>query len=229
MAGYKEADSLGGHDPYSASKAGAEIVTQSYYQSFFQPSNHSSSQSYISPRTGKSVSSARAGNVIGGGDWSLHRLLPDCIRSLEQNKPVIIRNPDAIRPWQHVLEPLNGYLHLAFRMSEDPAKYSGAWNFGPEEDGLLSVRDLVENILAYWGKGTWKEELNINKPHETAILKLNINKAKHILGWKPTLDFKETIGMTVKWYKNYSDTDVYQLCCEQINDFSLRWNSGKKK
>lgn len=216
LTGYKEHDPMGGYDPYSASKAGAEMVTQSYLRSFFSPG-------YVSG-SGKSVATARAGNVIGGGDWSLNRIVPDCIRSLEENKPIIVRNPDAIRPWQHVLDPLCGYLLLAFRMSDDPQKYSGAWNFGPEAEGMVSVKDLVETIISYWGKGNWEESGNDKKLHEAGNLRLNINKSKKILGWGPIFDFDESVEMTIDWYKNYSKCNVYQLCIEQLKEYSTKWS-----
>jgi CDP-glucose 4,6-dehydratase len=215
MSGYKESDCLGGHDPYSASKAAAEVITQSYSQSFFQSTSFSES--------GKSVATARAGNVIGGGDWSLNRIVPDCIRSIEENKPIIVRNPYAIRPWQHVLEPLRGYLLIAFRMAEDPQKYSGPWNFGPEEKGIVSVKDLVEAIISYWGKGTWEESGNNKKHHEAGILKLDINKSKKTLGWESIINFDEAIEMTIDWYKNSLKCDAYKLCIKQIEEYSAKW------
>lgn len=216
LTGYKESDNLGGHDPYSASKAAAEIITQSYRLSFNQSSNQSINQS---------ISTARAGNVIGGGDWSLNRIVPDCIRSLEKNETIIVRNPQAIRPWQHVLEPLSGYLMLAVKMAMDPEKYSGAWNFGPEESDIIEVQALVKEILKYWGKGSWKTNPDNNTPHEAGILKLNINKSKKVLGWKPLLNTGKAVEMTVNWYKNYSNHNAYQLCISQINEYSDKWNS----
>lgn len=208
LAGYKESDNLGGHDPYSASKAAAEIVTQSYNHSFIQ-----------------SVATARAGNVIGGGDWSSNRIVPDCIRALENNETIIVRNPEAIRPWQHVLEPLSGYLMLPVKMAMDHEKYSGAWNFGPEETDIITVQALVEEILRYWGRGSRRENPDINKPHEAVILRLDINKSKNILGWKPLINTRKAVEMTVDWYKMYSDHNAFQLCVSQINEFSNKWNS----
>lgn len=217
VTGYSENDALGGYDPYSASKAASEIVTQSYFRSFFKNG--------VSSEFSKSLSAARAGNVIGGGDWSLNRIVPDCIRSLEENKPIVIRNPDSIRPWQHVLEPLWGYLLLASKMAEDPHKYSGAWNFGPEEQNIVSVKDLVKRIINQWGKGSWKEYDWQTKQHEAGILRLNINKSKKNLGWEPKLSFDEAIEMTVDWYNHYSDRDMSQFCIEQIIRYSAKWNS----
>jgi len=208
LTGYKESDNLGGHDPYSASKAAVEIVTQSYNYSFIQ-----------------SVATARAGNVIGGGDWSINRIVPDCIRSLEKNETIILRNPEAIRPWQHVLEPLSGYLLLAMKMAGDSEKYSGSWNFGPDETDTVKVKVLVEEILKFWGKGSWEGNPDIYKPHEAGILRLDINKSKNLLCWKPILNTGKAVEMTVDWYKKYSSYDVYQLCISQINKYSDIWNS----
>ena len=216
MTGYKETDPLGGYDPYSASKAAAEIIAQSYRLSF--------TQSPILP-INQSISTARAGNVIGGGDWSQYRLVPDCIRSLETNEPIIIRNPCAIRPWQHVLEPLGGYLLLALRMSEDSFKYSGAWNFGPEEKDIKCVKDVVDLLISLWGSGGWETNNKDRKSHEAGLLMLNICKSKDVLGWKPVLDFKETVQWTVEWYKDYKECNVYQLCVDQIERYMNKWNS----
>ena len=216
MTGYKETDPLGGYDPYSASKAAAEIIAQSYRLSF--------TQSPILP-INQSISTARAGNVIGGGDWSQYRLVPDCIRSLETNEPIIIRNPYAVRPWQHVLEPLAGYLFLALKMAEDPGKYSGAWNFGPDGKDITYVKDVVDLIVSLWGSERWeRDEANV-KLHEAGLLMLNICKSKDVLGWKSVLDFKETVQWTVEWYKDYKECDVYQLCVEQIERYMNKWNS----
>ncbi|MCU0473991.1 MAG: CDP-glucose 4,6-dehydratase [Bacteroidales bacterium] len=220
ITGYKESDPLGGHDPYSASKVGAEIVSQSYFRSFFNPN--------ILIESGKSMATVRAGNVIGGGDWSLNRIVPDCIRALEEEKTVTIRNPGAIRPWQNVLEPISGYLKLAVMMNEDPVRYSGAWNFGPEEGAMVSVKDLIENIIICWGHGNWEIIRNNKKHHEAETLKLNINKSKTILGWKPVLSFNEAIEMAIYWYRNYSKNDVYLLSLNQIKEYSEKWNLRNK-
>jgi len=213
LTGYNEEDPLGGYDPYSASKAAAELVTQSYRLSFSQSIN-------------QSIATARAGNVIGGGDWSEYRLVPDCIRALEAKQPIIIRNPQAVRPWQHVLEPLSGYLLLGMNMAEGPYKYSGAWNFGPDENDLASVKDMAEMLISVWGKGKLIFDDKDTKLHETALLRLSIGKAKNILGWKPILDFREAVQWTVEWYKAYKNSDVYQLCSDQIEKFMNKWNSG---
>lgn len=210
LTGYKENDPLGGYDPYSASKAAAEIVTQSYHRSFFQSPN-------------KSVATARAGNVIGGGDWSQHRLVPDFIKSIKKNKPLIIRNPDSVRPWQHVLEPLFGYIHLAMKMAQNPRKYSGAWNFGPEDNDFATVKELAQLLIHLYGAGSWEIDTTMEKPHETKVLRLDIDKTREILGWKPVLDFRQTVQWTVDWYKNFNDSDVYQLSANQIENYSHQW------
>ena len=220
ITGYKETDPLGGYDPYSASKAAAEIVTQSYRLSFTQSTNQPINQS---------ISTARAGNVIGGGDWSINRIVPDCIRSLEKNETIIVRNPEAIRPWQYVLEPLWGYLLLVMKMAGDPKKYSGSWNFGPEIHHMVGVKELVEALISNWGAGKWENSRNIGQLHETGILILDITKSKQNLGWQPVLEFEEAMAWTVEWYKNYSNGDVYNLCADQIDRYSEIWSSGNLK
>jgi CDP-glucose 4,6-dehydratase len=204
--GYRERDPVGGYDPYSSSKGCAELVVSAYNNSFF---NFKRSCEYKA-----AVASVRAGNVIGGGDWADDRLIPDCMKSLKVQKPVKIRNPNAIRPWQHVLEPLNGYLLLASKLFEDPKEYVGAWNFGPSDDAMISVKDLIEKVLRYWGNGIWIDVSNDEQPHEAQLLKLDISKARYLLEWKPKLNIDTTIKMVVDWYKkdniNY-DFDVKQL------------------
>jgi len=222
--GYRETDPLGGYDPYSASKAAAEIVTQSYRLSFNQSITQSPNQSSNHP-INQSISTARAGNVIGGGDWSEYRLVPDCIRALEADQPVIIRNPYALRPWQHVLEPLSGYLFLALKMAEDPHTYSGAWNFGPHIEDFVTVKDLADLLISLYGFGRWETKDDSKKLHEALLLRLNIDKAKNILGWKPLLGFREAIQWTAEWYKAYKEHNVYQLCLDQIEKYTQKWNS----
>lgn len=224
LTSYRETDPLGGYDPYSASKAAAEIVTQSYRLSFAQSPNQS-----INHPINQSIATARAGNVIGGGDWSQYRLVPDCIRSLEANKPVIIRNPDAVRPWQHVLEPLGGYLLLSFRMSEDPKKYSGSWNFGSAAGDNASVRDVADMLISLWGNGEWKPERKAGSLHEAGLLRLNISKSKEILGWNPLLNLREAVKWTAEWYKAYKKLDSYELCLNQIERYTVKWNSASLK
>jgi len=195
---FKESDPLGGHDPYSASKAMAEIVVASYRDSFF------------SHGTDVALASARAGNVIGGGDWAEDRIVPDCIRALSTSKPIPVRNPDFTRPWQHVLEPLGGYLLLGAKLeharqkksAEEIARYAQAFNFGPEPAANRSVRDLVEEVLRHW-PGTWEQIHQEKHLKEAPLLSLSIDKARTTLGWQPRWDFAETIHQTVSWYRDY--------------------------
>jgi len=209
--GYRENDRLGGYDPYSSSKAGSEIVARAYRNSFFYSEKFNTN--------GKSLSTARSGNVIGGGDWRIDRLVPDCIRALERNEPIVIRNPNAIRPWQHVLEPLSGYLLLAEKMSEKPVQFCGAWNFGPEELSMKPVGVLTNLVVRNWGKGSWQYQTNKNAPHEASILRLDITKAKTRLGWKPVWSIEQAVRATVDWYKNYRGKDMFQFCKRHIESY----------
>ena len=195
---YKESDKLGGYDPYSSSKAGAEMVINSYIKSFFNPKDYNKShQTLIAP--------ARSGNVIGGGDWQRDRLFPDVIRAIfEKHKKVIIRNPDSIRPWQYVLEPLYGYMLLAKKLYEGKKEFSGAWNFGPDDKNYLTVRELTEKTLKMLKKGSYIIKRDFTK-HEADSLRLNINKAKNILGWEPVFNLNKTLELTLDWYKNFYD------------------------
>jgi len=208
---YRENDRLGGYDPYSSSKVGSEIVTTAYRQSFF---NHKKIKEH-----GKALASARAGNVIGGGDWQTDRLIPDCIRSLEKGEPINIRNPSAVRPWQHVLEPLSGYLLLAEKMYQNPGQYCEAWNFGPEEGNMKSVCEITDLVLKYWGEGSWQDQSEPPSSHETNILKLDISKARSRLKWHPALSIEQAVTATVDWYKSYKGNDIYQFCEQQIESF----------
>jgi CDP-glucose 4,6-dehydratase len=190
---YNENDRLGGYDPYSASKACAELVINSFRNSFFNPFNYQDHQ--------KAIASARAGNVIGGGDWSADRIIPDIVRSLQQQQSIEVRNPDAVRPWQHVLEPLSGYLLLAGLLHNQPEKYSKAYNFGPLPEDHLTVKQLVETAVKYWGSGSWKSISNPRQPHEAGMLKLDISLAKKELGWQPKINAEKAIKWTIDWYK----------------------------
>ena len=191
--GYREIDRLGGHDPYSSSKACSELVTSAYIQSFF---NSNSSQNK------KRISSVRSGNMIGGGDWQVDRLIPDCMRSIANNQKIILRNPNAIRPWQHVLEPIRGYLTLAMNLWEDKKEFTGAWNFGPGNNSIFSVQDVVKKIIQILGKGSYKSLLphESSDLHETKILQLDSSKSYRYLGWKTVLNFEEMIKYTCDWY-----------------------------
>jgi len=186
--GYTETDPLGGHDPYSASKAAAEIAIASWQRSFFN-------------RPGApGIASARAGNVIGGGDRAAERIVPDLIRALEAGRPLRVRNPDAVRPWQHVLEPLHGYLMLTAALLRAPGSYAGAWNFGPAAGQFHTVRQLVEALHAHLGRGMWENAGEPDAPHEAALLTLDSTKAVQQLGWRPTLNFEETMRFTAGQY-----------------------------
>jgi CDP-glucose 4,6-dehydratase len=209
--GYRENDPIGGHDPYSSSKGCCEILVSSYRNSYFHVDQFE--------EHGKVIASVRAGNVIGGGDWSLDRIIPDCIRALESDQEIIIRAPHSIRPWQHVLEPLGGYLLLAAKLLEEGTLYSGAWNFGPESDSISSVEVLVNKLLHYWGCGRWLEDRTNSTVHEAKLLGLDINKAKNQLNWHPRWNIDKTIEKTAEWYKSYKQTDVYSLCVNQINEY----------
>ena len=209
--GYKETDALGGYDPYSSSKAACEVAINSWRQSFMNPSQYSIH--------GKAIASVRAGNVIGGGDWAINRIVPDCIRAIEAGDPILIRNPKAIRPWQHVLDPLNGYLMLGEKLIEDPVKYSEAWNFGPVLDSIVDVWEVASKLIQEYGWGELKDLSLNNKLHEAQLLNLDMSKAQFKLGWKPRLNIEKTISYTVEWYKDYIERDVYDLCENQINKF----------
>lgn len=212
---YRENDALGGYDPYSASKAAADIVTNSYIQSFFNPSESKEKQHTL-------VAIARAGNVIGGGDWAEYRLIPDIIRSVYEKKETIkSRNPQAIRPWQHVLEPLAGYLMLAKGLYEGRADLSGAWNFGPNNESFVTVRRLIDEAIGILGKGSHEVYPDTSGKHEMNNLKLDINKADALLGWKPQLSFKQNLELTFDWYKNYYEKseDVIAFTNSQIKHF----------
>jgi CDP-glucose 4,6-dehydratase len=208
---YREDDPMGGYDPYSSSKGAAEIAIASWRRSFMNPK-------YFD-RHGKAIASARAGNVIGGGDWTQDRIIPDCIRAIEAGTDVEIRNPTAIRPWQHVLEPLSGYLLLAKKMTESPTEFCEGWNFGPLPDSVANVRQIAGQITENYGKSKVKTVETDGIMHEAQLLTLDIGKAQLRLGWNPRLNLTETLDFTVEWYKNYRKSDVYDLCVEQISKY----------
>lgn len=190
---YAEHEALGGYDPYSASKAGAEIVSQSYRLSFFNPEKYAQHH--------KAIANARSGNVIGGGDWNEARLIPDLARALRAKEELVIRNPKAVRPWQHVLDPLYGYLLLGAKLAAEPVKFATNYNFGPEPESELTVKELIEISIKTWGEGTYRVEQTENQPHEAGLLKLSISKAKAELDWQPMLDSAKTVEWTIDWYK----------------------------
>jgi len=210
--GYKEDDPMGGDDPYSASKGAAEIVIRSYIRSFF------------SHKKDVGVVSVRAGNAIGGGDWAKDRIVVDSIKSLGEKKPIQVRNPMAIRPWQHVLEPLSGYLWLGAKLQEDPKRFSGGWNFGPDDSSAKSVSDLVKALINEWKSGEWVDlsDKNEHKLHEAGWLRLTCDKAHFMLPWSAIMTFEENISLTVKWYKHFyenNQSNLYQYSAHQIREY----------
>ena len=202
--GYREPDRLGGHDPYSASKAAAEIAIASWRASFCGTAPHQTPHLRIS--------TARAGNVIGGGDWAADRIVPDAVRALAAGKPIAVRNPSATRPWQHVLEPLGGYLRLAETLATDPDPPCEAFNFGPQLESNRPVRELVASMLSHW-PGEWIDQSDPEAPHEAGLLHLQIDKANHRLGWQPRWDYATTIKRTVGWYRAVHEGARPLDCC----------------
>ncbi|MFH1130706.1 MAG: CDP-glucose 4,6-dehydratase [Pseudomonadota bacterium] len=222
--GYRENDPMGGNDPYSASKGCAELVTQAYRRSYF---SHSSKTPGARPI---GVATTRGGNVIGGGDWAEDRLVPDCVRAFSTNKPLELRYPNATRPWQHVLEPLAGYLQLAAALLDDPPQFSSAWNFGPAEGKIVTTHQLAQNFLRVWGEGTIKLLDHKDTPHEAQLLRLSCAKAFSKLLWHPVLSLTETIDWTAQWYSHWyrhQGEDLYPLCEKQIHEYFLRAQRAK--
>jgi len=214
---YRENDRLGGYDPYSASKACAELVIDSYKNSFFHPVKYREQQ--------KAIAVGRAGNVIGGGDWSDDRLIPDIVKALSVNKEIVVRNPKSIRPWQHVIEPLFGYLELGAKLNEDSIKYSKAYNFGPKTSDALSVEDMVKKSIKFWESGSYTVQVNDDNPHEAGLLKLDISKALKELNWFPVFDAQTTIERTINWYKlYYEDMHAIELMESDIDYYQSRKN-----
>ncbi len=210
--GYRETDMLGGYDPYSSSKATAEIAIAAWRRSFF--ADHP-----------VRFASARAGNVIGGGDWALDRIVPDCVRALQKGQPISVRNPKSTRPWQHVLEPLSGYLWLAAKLAENGKnthELASPFNFGPGPDGNHTVKELVEEVLRHW-PGRWKHKGEKGAVHEARLLQLSIDKARAELGWFPAWDFSTAVGQTITWYRdtNAGTHSPAFLASQQINAYSI--------
>jgi CDP-glucose 4,6-dehydratase len=203
--GYRENEPMGGHDPYSSSKGCAELATAAYRNSFFNSPNQAS------------LASARAGNVIGGGDWSDDRLIPDILKAFEKNEPVIVRNPMSTRPWQHVLEPLSGYLVLAEHLYEEGSTYAEGWNFGPKDEDCKSVNWILDKMVAKWGQGaTWELDKN-NNPHEAGYLKLDCSKAAKQLNWYPKWNLEDTLESIINWHQHYlSGKNIQEQCLLEI-------------
>lgn len=221
--GYREIDPMGGHDPYSASKGCAELVVSSWRNSFFHEGQIS-------------IASARAGNVIGGGDWALDRLVPDCARAVSTGKTIVIRNPLATRPWQHVLEPLSGYLWLACEMERDSVRFAEGWNFGPGGEDVLTVEEVVSRLIRYWGQGKY-EVYSDGGPHEAKLLRLDIGKAQTLLNWHPVYDAGTAIQKTVDWYRTRKESlpMIAEYTKKQLNEYieraagrGLAWASAVK-
>jgi len=212
--GYREDEPMGGYDPYSSSKGCAELVTSAYRRSFLA-------------EQGIGLASARAGNVIGGGDWAEDRLIPDILRAFEQNKPVIIRNPASTRPWQHVLEPLSGYLVLAQALYENPTHYAEGWNFGPKDEDAQPVSWILDKMVNQWKGATWQLDTDA-QPHEAGYLKLDISKAKARLHWQPTWTLETTLDNIVQWHKAWLAGNNMQLhCLTEITRFQQNMTLGK--
>jgi CDP-glucose 4,6-dehydratase len=211
--GYRETDTLGGKDPYSASKGMAELAIRTFVDSFFNL-----------PDTSVRVGITRAGNVIGGGDWAQDRIVPDCMKAWAQKQTVDIRSPDATRPWQHVLEPLSGYLVLAKYLSESNRSHGEAYNFGPQAQQNYSVRQLIDEMAKYWDQINWNDVSQSQQhQHEAGLLKLNCDKALFDLAWQPTLQFHETVRLTVDWYKQFyqhPNESIFELSMAQIKEYS---------
>lgn len=219
--GYRENEPLGGYDPYSSSKACSELVTAAYRNCFFNPKDYA--------EHGVAIASARAGNVIGGGDWANDRLIPDCIRALLKGEKIIIRSPQAIRPWQHVLEPLDGYLTLAKKLYEDGQRYAEGWNFGSDDSDAKSVEWIVQKICKRWGNNASYEIDKGEHPHEAHYLKLDCSKAKAELGWHPSWSLEKAIDSIIDWTKAYKENkDLRGKCIEQIEEYSNLIDKGRQ-
>jgi CDP-glucose 4,6-dehydratase len=214
--GYRESEPMGGHDPYSSSKGCAELVTAAYRQSFFPESKYE--------QHGVAIATCRAGNVIGGGDWSADRLIPDALRAFEKGRPLVIRNPGAIRPWQHVLEPISGYLILAQQLYEYGPKFNGSWNFGPQDSDARTVAEVVNLMMAFWeGNASWKQEgSDASNPHEAHFLKLDCSKAKQQLGWSAKWPLEKAVDTIVTWHQAfYKNSNIKALTLQQIEEYMV--------
>lgn len=207
---YREPDAMGGKDPYSASKGATELVAASYGRSFLA-------------ERGVGLATVRAGNVIGGGDWALDRIVPDCVRALVAHEPISIRNPRAVRPWQHVLEPLAGYLRVSALLADDQERWAGAWNFGPHPEGHVDVGSIADLAVAAWGTGSWKHDAPAIAPAEANLLRLDASKAMTQLGWSPVWTVENAVSETIAWYRAHDDDDdMHRVSLEQIKAFEHR-------
>lgn len=215
IVGYREEDRLGGDDPYSCSKACAELVTDAYRKSYFAPAAYD--------RHGVAVATARAGNVVGGGDWSPSRLVPDLLQAFHRGEPAVLRRPEAVRPWQHVLEPLAGYMLLAERLLTDGPRWASAWNFGPRDSEMASVGEVAARLAALWGSGARCEvRHDPEQRHETTRLRLDSSRAERELGWRPRWSLDETLALTVAWEQaRLAGADMVSATLEQLERYSL--------
>lgn len=210
--GYRENDALGGMDPYSNSKACSELVTASYRNCFFNPKDYD--------RHGVGLATARAGNVLGGGDWAADRLIPDCVHALLNEESIMIRNPESIRPWQHVLDPLSGYLSLAQKLYENGPSYAEGWNFGPDDRDAKPVEWVVKELCNKWGQGASYEIDTASHPHEAYYLKLDCSKAKMLLGWHPVWTLEKVLDKVIEWNRAYKNKeDLKSVCISQLNEY----------
>ena len=221
VCSFKENDSMGGYDPYSSSKGASELVTSAYRNSFFNPEDYGSCHKVA-------LASARAGNVIGGGDWAEDRLIPDIVRALSKSEEIIIRNPHAIRPWQHVMECVSGYLHLGAMLYENNVEYTGGWNFGPDDNSIMTVEEIILKSLKLWGNGNYKiiSEKNLK---EATFLRLDIIKAKEKLGWQPIYNIDQSIEKTISWYRTFyeSKTDMFEFTKNQLEEYIIETRNQK--
>ena len=219
---HHEEDPLGGHDPYSASKAAAEIVTSSYRRAYF---------STPGPGGGPAVATARSGNVIGGGDWARDRLVPDAMRALMVGDEVAVRRPGSVRPWQHVTEPLSGYLWLGSRLMADPERFTGAWNFGPDAAGDVTARELVDRLIDSWGEGSWRDVSGDStaSPHEASALRLDVSKAADELRWRSIWSLSEAVDATVAWYHAFNSDERFDAPAFTVSQIEAYVHSAKKQ
>jgi CDP-glucose 4,6-dehydratase len=238
--GYRESDRLGGFDPYSSSKAMAELAVLSYQSSWLEAWHEGNDRIAFSNHP-VAIASARAGNVIGGGDFARFRLLPDCMRACMESLPVQVRRPESIRPWQHLLEPLSGYLCLALKLLADPQAFGQSWNFGPAEREPVTSRAVIEKAIEYWGSGRYESIAQPEDGHETPVLRVNWDKAAYLLSWSPAYTWDKAVKETVTWWKDYktmlekddNSVDMYQVCADHIKEYvdcarkqGIEWASG---